>query len=415
MAWWRRLFGVKAADASVSDPLRLWLEVYGSTAAKSGVSVNVNTAIQTAAVFACARVAAEDTATLPLDFVRKINGRREPLDDHPLAELLDVQANDWQTALEFRETMQWHVELCGRGVAWKNVVGGRVVELIPFLPQQIVVEASKTFGDPPRFVFIRADGTRTVIPREQIFCINGPSWDGIQGLDCVKVAREAIGLAIATENHVARLHSNGARPSGILSTEQSLAPEKVKEIREAWDAAMSGPDNAFKTAVVTGGMKWLQLAMTGVDAQTIEQRRMQVIEVCRFMRINPQMVWADDKAPTYASAEQFFLAHVKYSVLPRTRRIEAAIRRDLLGKDERNIQPKHNLAALERADIKTRYFAHGQAIKDGWKTRNEARGDEDLNPLEGLDVPLQPLNMGDGSKPPADPNADATGGQNGAA
>jgi hypothetical protein len=50
--------------------------------------------------------------------------------------------------------------------------------------------------------------------------------------------------------------------------------------------------------------------MKGVDAQTIEQRKHQVEEICRLVRVMPLMIGhAGDTSPTFASAEQFFIAH----------------------------------------------------------------------------------------------------------
>lgn len=393
--------GRKSSGGPISHPEQLWLQVYGSRESKSGVSVTVDTALQVSTALACVRVISEDTASLPCPLIRVENGRRSRADDHPVAALLNVRANDWQTGMEFRETLTMHAALCHGGFAFKNMVRGRVAELIPLLPQRVEVKQDpRTFA--LTYEYRPEDAPPFVIPRDQILHLRGPSWNGFTGLQMLRLAREALGLSLALEEHSSRLHSNGARPGGILTTEQHLKAEQVKEIKEAWDRAVGGLGNAFNTAVMTGGMKFVPMAMTGVDAQTIEQRVRQVEEVCRFFRVSPTMVWQTDKTATYASAEQFFLAHVKYTVLPWCRRWEGVIRRDLLGENERNIYPKHNLAALERADIKTRYTAYGQAIKDGWMTRNEARELEDRDPLDGLDTPLRPLNMGDGSKPPSE-------------
>ena len=50
-------------------------------------------------------------------------------------------------------------------------------------------------------------------------------------------------------------------------------------------------------------------------------------------------------------------------------------------------------AALVRSTIDKRTAAYASAITNGWMTRNEIRERENLNPLDMLDEPLQPLNM----------------------
>jgi hypothetical protein len=59
---------------------------------------------------------------------------------------------------------------------------------------------------------------------------------------------------------------------------------------------------------------------------------------------------------------------------------------------------------LERADIKTRYDAYVLGVTNGWLSPNEVRARENLDPREGGDSFLRPLNMTDGSasEPPVD-------------
>jgi len=55
---------------------------------------------------------------------------------------------------------------------------------------------------------------------------------------------------------------------------------------------------------------------------------------------------------------------------------------------------KLSVAGLLRGDAKSRAEFYTSGIVNGWMTRNEARKLEDLDPLEGLDEPLVPLNLG---------------------
>jgi HK97 family phage portal protein len=154
--------------------------------------------------------------------------------------------------------------------------------------------------------------------------------------------------------------------------------------------------------------KFTSQTMSGVDAQHLETRRFQIEEVCRALRVYPQMIGHADKTATYASAEQFFLAHVVHSLMPWVIRWEQAIDRALLGGDGQ-LYSKFSVQGLLRGDAKTRAAFYGAGIKDGWLTRNEAREFEELDPLDGLDVPLMPLNMADGTEPPKDQTQDNAG------
>ena len=47
------------------------------------------------------------------------------------------------------------------------------------------------------------------------------------GLEAVALAREAIGLAMATEEQHARMHKNGVQTSGVYSVEGSLNEKTI--------------------------------------------------------------------------------------------------------------------------------------------------------------------------------------------
>lgn len=389
MGFWSRLFGRERKSAA--SPAELYALLTGGSPAKSGVAVTPGTALQVSTVLACCRVLAEGVAQLPFKLYReRADGGKEPARDHPLYRLLHRRPNEWQTSFEWREMMMIHAILTGNAYAAIVRVDGRIVELIPLLPGQVAVEQAPDYTLRYRVTF--ADGQQSLWPRASILHLRGPSWNGYLGLDAVRLAREAIGLALTTEETHARLHSNGARPGGILTTDGVLDDTQITRIRASWEATQGGVANAMKTAILEGGLKWMPLAMSGVDAQHLETRKYQVEEVCRFLRVFPQMVGYSDKTSTYASAEQFFIAHVIHSLGPWLERVEQAVDRDLIG-DEDGLFAKFSTTALLRGDNASRAEFYASGITNGWLLRNEARRFEELDPLPGLDQPLVPLNM----------------------
>ncbi len=59
-----------------------------------------------------------------------------------------------------------------------------------------------------------------------------------------------------------------------------------------------------------------------------------------------------------------------------------------------NLFAEHLVDGLLRGDTDTRYNAYRTAILAGWMSRNEARALENMNPADGLDTFLEPLNTG---------------------
>jgi len=392
----------RAAKSAITHPEQLWLEVYGSRSAKSGVGVDTTTAMQAMAAFACVRVLAEGVAQTPFKLYRASpDGRGRAIElDHPLGRLLHRRPNEVQSAFEFREMLVAHAALAGNGFAFVNRTdGGRIVELLPLLPQWVTVRLRGSFA--VEYELRLPDAVPEIVSPASLLHLKGPSWGLAAGLEPVRLAREALGLALATEEHAARLHGNGARPGGILTTDAKLGEAAQKLIKEAWQSAFTGA-GAYKTAVLDSGLKWMAMGLSSVDAQHLETRRYQVEEICRAFRVFPLMVMQSDKTATFASAEQFFLAHIAHSLGPWYARIEQKCDAALLSEAEQadGLYTKHSPAALLRGDAAARANLYSRAILDGWMTRNEVRALEELNPLDGLDEPLRPLNMGPGSQRP---------------
>lgn len=387
------LFGLLAAGVgrqtkgAIDAGALTWTEILGVPTSKTGAAVNVVTAMGVSSLFAAMRVLAEGIAQVPLKVYREDeDGALVAEKASKLYNLLYQRPNLWQTSFEFRETMMAHAILTGNGVAIKNVVGGELRELLP------VQAKVRRQGWEVLYDAYDASGVIGTFTREQVFHLRGPSWDGFAGIDIIHAAREALGLAMATEESQARLHANGVKPGGLLSLDSSLTTEARDRIK-AQIAERGGADNAFKTLILDKGATWTPFAMNGVDSQHVATRAMQIEEICRFLRVFPQMVGYADKTATFASAEAFFLAHVIHSLHPWVVRWEQALARDVMPADG-SLTARFSLQGLMRGDAKSRAEMYASGIVNGWLTRNEARRFEDLNPIKGLDEPLVPLNMG---------------------
>jgi HK97 family phage portal protein len=237
-------------------------------------------------------------------------------------------------------------------------------------------------------------GKTTRVDPSDILHLRGPTWNGYLGMDAVQLAREAIGLAIATEETHSSLHANGAQPGGVLSVKGKLDEAARARLKAAWQGFYGGVKNRYKTAVLDVDADWKPLSMTGVDSQHLETRRFQIEEICRVMRVFPQMVMHSEKSSTFASAESFFLAHVTHSLMPWIRRWEEAIEKALFS-DQPNICVQFKVKELTRGDSSQRGDYYMKALggargETAFMTRNEVRAEEGLDPIEGGDKLLIP-------------------------
>jgi HK97 family phage portal protein len=123
-----------------------------------------------------------------------------------------------------------------------------------------------------------------------------------------------------------------------------------------------------------------------VDAQYLELMKMNEAQICGLYRVPLMLVQAGDKAPTYASSEQFMLAYSVYGVTPDCVNYEKAIRRDLLTVEERKkYYAKFAIDALLRGNFKDRMEGYSTGINCEMYSPNDCREKEDMNPYDGGD------------------------------
>lgn len=377
--------------------------IRGMLQSKSGVVITRDQAFRVGVLFCCLRVISEGIAQVPFKVMRKTKSDvsrhpdRNDADDHPIFDLLYRKPNGWQTSYEFRETMAIHAAL-GNAYAFKNVVnvgsrGPQLTELILLDPARVRVVQAEDWSI--QYQVYRRNGEMMPFPQEAIWHVRGPSWNGLLGMDILQLAREALGLAVATEESQAKLHAKGVRPSGLYSVDGSLDEKQYKALKKFIDDEYSGVDKSGGVMLLDRSAKFMSQAMTGVDAQHLETRRHQIEEVCRFMRVLPIMVGYSDKAATYATAEQMFLAHIVHTLMPWYERIQQSADVNLLSDADRKAgyYTKLQEAGLARGALKDTSEYLYRMTMGGIMERNEARGKLDLNPLDGLDEPLTPVNM----------------------
>ena len=380
---------------------------------KTGVTVTYSTALQVMAMLACCKVVGEGVAQSPRKLMRsrKNSPGADKAADHPLYRLLSRKPNGWQTAFEFWETIVFHVMLVGNAFIFVNRVGGRVHELIIIEPNKVTV--TQLPNKELRYKVVADDGSARIMPPGVIWHVRGPSWNGWMGMETVRLAREALGLALATEDAHARLHKDGAVQNGVYSVEGPLTAEQQAQLTE-WIKRKTMGDRKGDPLILDRGAKWLAQQLTGVDAQHLETRRFQIEEVCRAARVLPIMAMQSDKAATYASSEQMFLAHVIHTLDPWTTRLAQSADVGLLTDAEldEGLYLEFNLSALMRGDYKSRQeglqiqrrngIVNANQWRDleGWNPRDDEGGDQyivegNMAIQDGRDlVPVQPTKPG---------------------
>jgi HK97 family phage portal protein len=374
----------------------------------TGLRVTPDTAMRLSAVFGCVRVAAETMASMPLVVRRKLpDGGTELAEQHPLYELLHDKPNYWQTSFEWIEMMQGHLEL--RGNAYSLIQpgpNGAVDQLIPLHPDRVIAKRLQN----GRLVYDvrQLDGTSITYTQDEILHLRGWTSDGINGMSPITIVREAVGTGLAAQDYGARFFKNDAKPGGILEHPGKLTEQAARRLRESFQEAQTG-SNRHKTALLEEGMKYHELGIKNTDAQFLETRKFSRNEICAIYRIPPHMI-GDLERATHSNIEHQGIEFVMYSMLPRVKRWEGILTRDLLSPLNDLYEDQFEIAflmdGLLRGDMKSRYDAYKQGRDGGWLSINDVRRKENMNPIDNGDDYLQPLNMTKAGSPGPDPTQD---------
>lgn len=392
MGFLQRMFERRAA-LSLTDP-KVWRELGIIQPTAAGVSVSGDGALKYTAVLAAVRVLAESVASLPLLVYERLPGeqgkRRAP--DFYLYELLHNKPNPFIDSFIFRELMMVHLLLWGNAYAEIEADSrGRVTALWPLLAGNML---NITRGaDGLVYEYMLPNGQLQKIPGFALLHLRGLGVNGYFGLSPIALARQAIGLGLAAEQFGAGFFGNGAQLSGILKHPMKLTDEAETSLRESWAALYKGLDNAHRIAVLEEGMEYERIGIPPEDAQFLETRKFQVTEIARMYRVPPHMLGDLDRA-TFSNIEHQSLEFVMHSLQPWLVRWEMAIAQQLMTAAERaRFFPEFLVDGLLRGDITSRYQAYAVGRQNGWMSANDIRRLENMNPVEGGDVYLVPLNM----------------------
>lgn len=382
----------------------------------TGTYVSAETALRISAVWACVRLISQSLASIPLIVYRRMGSDgRERAGNNPLYGLLHGQPNAGMTAYEFKRLLTVHALMKGNGYA-RILPGprGPVDRLVPIHPSRVTPEALDDETLRYRIKSGVAGRPDEILLADEVFHLTGLSWDGLVGVNVIEYARQSMGLALATEEHGARLFKQGTMLGGILTYPGILNPKSAKAIRQDWNVQHAGLDNAHSVAVFGDGITYTPVGMSNEDAQFIATREFQIADIARWFGVDLTLLQENSKATSWGSGiEQMLQAFVTFTLLPWATSWEQAVGRDLIIAQQTYFA-EYLLNSLVRGDLKTRYEAYDIAIKGGWKSRNEVRRLENDNPVEGLDGYDRPLNMADATTSPPAPSS-ARGGEDGSA
>lgn len=346
-------------------------------------------AVGLSATWACVNLLAGTIASLPLMVYRTNSaGVRSVARDHPLYYVLHDSPNYDQSAVDFWEFMCAAIELQGNAYAEIEKRGdGSVYSLTPIRPDCVRVRRLDN-GD-LEYTWSE-EGRARKVTQERILHIRGFGGNPLGGVSTLAACRQVFTGALDAERAANGMFANGARPSGVLSTEKTMTGPQRKEAEGLLVEKFVGALNAGRPMLLDNGLKWEQLTLSPEDAQMLESRRFSVEEICRVFGTPPHMIGHTEKSSSWGTGlEQQTLGFQKFTLRRRLKRIEQAAAKQLLTTADRiaGITIEFNLEGLLRGDSAARSNFYKSALGDGWMTINEVRALENLPPVPGGDTP----------------------------
>lgn len=399
----RAMLGRKGGTEIIDTPEKLAQALGSGYETNAGQRVTTTSAMQQLVVFNCVRVLAESMGMLPCRLLKQTGRVRLPATGHRLYPLITMAPNSYMTAQEFWEMLVACLCLRGNFYAYKVKALGNVVELLPLNPDIVTPKLKDDWTVEYKVNFKSGSQTLT---QDEIWHVRLFTLDGLNGLNPIAYARQALGLGQAMDAHAAKLFTNGAVTSGVLRTEQQLTDEAFGRLKEDFQGQHMGVANAYKPMILEMGLDWKPISLNAQDTQFIESKKLTEAQICGLFRVPPHLVASMEKM-TLNNIEHMGMSFVNYSLVPIMTRIEHRIQVGLLNeKDRLTHYAKFNAGALMRGDLKGRYESYGKGIQWGILSPNDCRELEDENPREGGDIYLTPMNMT--TKPEAADDADKT-------
>ncbi len=344
----------------------------------AGVNVTYSAAMRQADVYTCIRIIAESIGQIPLCLYRE-DGTKVSRGNRWYKTFCEMP-NDYMTRQEMIEYLVTVLLIRGQAfldISKRNRLGD-VMELIPLRYFDTVDLNMNTEGIPyARWVTNNGQSKTSYPPfhKDDLFDVKLQTLDGYRGISPIRTQAEQVGSGIAAMRHVAKVFENGARLSGVLSTDDVLTEESAQRISTSWNSAYGGTDNAGKVAVLEAGLAYTNVTMSNQDAQLLELLQFSRGQIAAMFKV-PSHMLNDNSAATFNNVEQNNLQFLKHTLMPIITKLEANLNKLI----PETMYLKFDTTQFTRGDIKTQAEVAEALIKSGIISHEESREMFDLSP-----------------------------------
>lgn len=359
----------------------------------TGANYGTSKAMLLSTVYRCVEVISDSVAQLPLEpYKIDADGYRLKFTSHPSYRILNKEPNNRMTRFTFIKTLVVSTLLKGNGFAYieRDNKGNAIA--LHYIPSELVtIIPPTTIGEN---VMYNVTGLSNSVESCNMIHILNFSYDGITGISTLSHAKNTLGLAMDSESHASGFFKGGANLAGILTVQSTLTSKQKQDLKTSWQTAFSpttGQPNGV--AVLEGNMEFKPITVNPSDAQLLETREFNVIDICRFFGVSPVKAFDLSKS-SYSTVEATNLSFLTDTLSPLLEKIELEFERKIYKPSEKeSIDVRFDTSRLLRADKQSLASYYSTLFNIGVVSLNEIRKELDLASVEGGDNHFVQVNL----------------------
>lgn len=354
--------------------------------ATAGIPVTQSTALQKVALLAACNLVANMPELLPLE---AFTGTGAATKQIPLPKVATDPEGQGYGVGDFGYKFLISEMLRGNGFVRVDRLDGRqMVNTVTLLnPDEITAKRDPTgvwgfysLGGDPMLPF--AQQPQGGIIHRRAFAQPGQ----LLGLSVVANHARTLGVSIAAEQFGADFFADGAHPTSILTTDRPVNEDQAKTIKARFVNAIRG---SREPAVLGAGLKYQAIQVAPNESQFLDAQKFTSAEICRMIGpgVAEMLGYETGGAQTYQNVQSRSLHLLIYAIDPWLVRLEKLISDMFLPKPQ---YVRFNRDALLRMTATDRWLVYQMQLKNGARTVNEVRDDENEPPVKWGEEPFVP-------------------------
>lgn len=340
-------------------------------------SYSSSKAMKLATAYACTNIISNAVALLPIKVKKYVDGKMIDI-DHPLKKVLNLIPNKKFNHFDLFKLLTESIILNGNGYLYIERDERLNVKALHLLDPNYVQPMPQEDGT-VKYIVAGMDSAVDSVNMIHLFMHCDEMFNGISLL---KYASQTLNAAWDTEDQADKFFKRGAGLLGVLKASAPLTDAQKTQIALSWDKSINKTSGGG-VAILPQGLDFQSISVNPQDAQLLESRQYNVIDICRFFNVSPLKVF-DYSNMSYSSLEQVSLSFMQDTILPYAQLFEDEFNRKLFKPSEvGKYYIGFDFNSIIGTDKKTEAEYYRTLVTNGLITITEARERLGFGPLDG--------------------------------